>query len=86
MDIATILIYLVGLVLIYVIGMLLVVPLKILIRLLLNGIIGGIVLFGFNLVGGIFGLSLTINPLNAILVGVLGLPGVILLLILQIIL
>lgn len=86
MDITTILFYLAGLVLIYVVGMFLVVPLKILIRLLLNGIIGGIVLFAFNLIGGIFNLSIVINPLNAIIVGVLGVPGVILLLVLQIIL
>lgn len=86
MDITTILFYLAGLVLIYVVGMFLVIPLKILIRLLLNGIIGGIALFLFNLVGGIFNLSIALNPLNAIIVGVLGVPGVILLLVLQIIL
>lgn len=86
MDIVTILFYLVGLALIFLIGKLLVVPFKILIRLLLNGIMGGIVLFLFNLVGGIFNLYLAINPLNAIIVGFLGVPGVILLLIFQMIL
>lgn len=86
MDITTILFYLAGLVLIFVVGMFLVIPIKILIKLLLNGIIGGVVLFLFNAVGGIFNLSIAINPLNAIIVGVLGVPGVILLLVLQIIL
>lgn len=85
MDITTILFYLAGLALIFLFGMLLVVPFKILMRLLLNGIMGGIVLFLFNLVGGIFNLYLAINPLNAIIVGFLGVPGVILLLIVQMI-
>lgn len=86
MDITTILFYLGGLILIYVIGMLLVVPLKILTKLLINGIVGGIVLVLFNFIGGMFGLSIALNPMNAIIVGFLGVPGVILLLVLNFIL
>ena len=72
--------------LLFVVGKLLVVPIKIIIKLLLNGIGGGIALFLFNLVGGLFGAYIVINPLNAIIVGILGLPGVILLLVMQAIL
>ncbi|MEW8973824.1 MAG: pro-sigmaK processing inhibitor BofA family protein [Tissierellaceae bacterium] len=78
--------YLIGLALLYIIGMILVIPIKILMRLIINGIIGGIILFLFNLLGNIIGISIVINPLNAIIVGVLGIPGVVLLLILQLIL
>lgn len=86
LSIATLMAFLAGLVLLYFIGLLLVVPIKIIIKLIINGIIGGLVLILFNLVGGIFGAFIPINPLSAIIVGILGLPGVILLLILQIIL
>lgn len=86
MDITTILFYLGGLILIYVVGMLLVVPLKILTKLLINGLVGGIVLFLFNFIGGMFDLTIAINPMNAIIVGFLGVPGVILLLVLNLIL
>lgn len=78
--------YIIGLVALYIVGMLLVIPIRLLIKLLINGLIGGLVLFLFNLIGGFFGLSLVINPLNAVIVGVLGVPGVILLLILQLLL
>ncbi len=79
--------YLLGLILLYIIGMILVIPIRILIKLLINGLIGGgVILFLFNLVGGILGVSIVINPLNAIIVGFLGVPGVVLLLILQVIL
>lgn len=81
-----ILAYLIGLVILYIVGMLLVIPIKVLIKLLINGLIGGIILFVFNLIGGFFGLAIMINPLNAIIVGILGVPGVILLLILQMLL
>ena len=86
MVIPNILAFLFGLVLLYIIGMLLVIPLKVIFKLIINGIIGGIILFLFNLLGGLFGLGIAINPLNAIIVGLLGVPGVVLLLILQVIL
>lgn len=86
MPVPTIFSFILGLILLYIVGLLLVIPIKILIKLLINGLIGGLLLFVFNLVGGIFGLSILINPLNAIIVGFLGVPGVILILILQAIL
>lgn len=86
MSFGTIGAYLIGLLLLYVVGMILVIPIRILMKLLINGLIGGVVLFIFNLIGGIFNLSITLNPLNAIIVGFLGIPGVVLILILQIIL
>lgn len=86
LSIITLLSFLLGLVVLYFVGMLLVIPIRILIKLLINSLIGGVFLFVFNLIGGIFGLFIAINPLNAVIVGVLGIPGVILLLIMQIIL
>lgn len=86
MPVPTIFSFILGLILLYIVGLLLVIPIKILIKLLINGLIGGVLLFLFNLIGGIFGLSILINPLNAIIAGVLGVPGVILILILQAIL
>ncbi len=78
--------YALGLILLYVAGWLLLVPLKMLFKFIVNGIIGGIVLWLLNLVGGLIGVRIAINPLTALLVGFLGLPGVILILLLQFIL
>lgn len=86
MDISTILYYGIGLFLLYILGLILVWPIKKILKLILNGIIGGILLFIFNLIGAYFGLGIQINPLNALIVGVLGVPGVVLILILQVIL
>ncbi|NMA58854.1 pro-sigmaK processing inhibitor BofA family protein [Clostridium cochlearium] len=83
MSIGTLLAFIFGLFLLYIIGLLLVIPIKIIGKLIVNGILGGILLLIFNLIGGIFGLNLIINPVTAIVVGFLGIPGVILLLILQ---
>lgn len=78
--------YAIGLALLYVVGIILVFPIKKIFKLIGNGILGGLTLLVFNFVGQHFGLGIVINPLNAIVVGFLGVPGVILLLILQLIL
>lgn len=83
MNIGTIMAYIFGLFLLYLIGMLLVIPIKVIIKLIVNGVIGGILLVIFNLIGGLIGLNLIINPLSAIIAGLLGVPGIILLLIVQ---
>ncbi len=78
-----ILAYAIGLILLYLLGWVLLVPIKIIWRLLYNGIIGGIVLIILNFVGGYFGLHIPLNPISALAVGFLGVPGVVLLLLLQ---
>lgn len=80
MDPFTILFFLGGLILIFIFGKILLFPIKLISKLLINGVIGGLALVVFNLLGGIFNLSLDITPLNAIIVGFLGVPGVIVLL------
>ena len=52
-----ILAYALGLVLLYLAGWLLLVPLKLLFRFIINGIIGGVVLWLLNLIGGLIGIS-----------------------------
>ena len=83
MGMSTIFYYIIGLFLLYLVGLILVWPIKKIIKLIVNGILGGITLFLFNYIGKYFGLSIAINPLNAIIVGFLGVPGVILLFVLQ---
>lgn len=85
-SIETILAYVVALVLMYALGWLLFVPLKYLWKLILNGILGGLLLVGINLVGGLFGVTVAVNPVTALISGFLGIPGVALLFLLQVIL
>ncbi len=85
-GVETILAYAVALLLMYALGWLLFVPLKYLWKLILNGILGGLLLVVINLIGGLFGVTLAINPVTALIAGFLGIPGVALLFLLQIIL
>lgn len=86
MGLTSIFSYIIGLFLLIALGTILLWPIKMIFRLIGNGILGGITLLLFNLIGGLFGLNIRISPLNALVVGFLGVPGVIILLVLQIIL
>lgn len=82
-DFAAVLAYAIGLLLLYIVGRILILPLKILIRLVYNGIVGGIVLLLINFLGSYVGLAIAINPVTALTVGFLGIPGVMMLIILK---
>ena len=58
-------------------------PLKVAFRLLANTLLGFLALWLVNLTAGVTGITLGINPLNALIIGILGLPGFALLLLMQ---
>ena len=71
-----------ALILIFFLGKALLVPLKVLLRLLVNSILGGVLIIIINYIGVHFGIMIPINAVNAVTVGVLGIPGVVMLLLL----
>lgn len=58
-------------------------PLKIFFKLVVNAILGAITLWIVNFIGSYFGLYIAINIFTALIVGFLGVPGVILLIIIK---
>lgn len=58
-------------------------PGQIFFRIVGTGLMGAAILFLFNLVGGFFNITLGINVITALLVGYMGLPGLIMLIVLQ---
>jgi len=51
-------------------------PIKLFFKLLLNTVVGFAVLLAFNYFGSFIGISLPVNWINAIIIGILGIPGV----------
>ena len=76
----------VGLALICLTGYLLLVPMKLLWRLMAGGVLGALALMLVNGVGALFGFSVSVNPFTAMAVGFLGLPGAVLVVVLQLLL
>jgi len=58
-------------------------PLKTAFRILGNTLLGFLALWGVNLTAGVTGIALGLNLMNALVIGVLGLPGFVLLLLVQ---
>ena len=67
-------------------GYLLLVPMRFLWRLAAGAVLGALVLMVINAVGSLVDFSIAVNPFTALAVGFLGLPGAILLIVLQFIL
>ena len=65
----------IGLALLCLIGYLLLVPMRFMWRLVAGGVMGALALMLVNLLGGLVGFSVEINPFTAMAVGFLGLPG-----------
>ena len=58
-------------------------PLKLLFKLLINAGLGFVTLFLLNFFGDFVGITLGLNWVNALVIGVFGFPGVVLLLLLK---
>lgn len=77
--------FLVALIILYIVLKVIAAPVKIIIKLMINAFVGGVVLFLINLVGASFGLVLDITWLTSLIVGIFGVPGVVLVILLQIV-
>lgn len=66
----------------YFFGKVFVVPMKILLKILLSSVMGGMFLVFINLAGENFGIFLPVNMITAAVTGLLGLPGIVAILIL----
>ena len=84
MDSKVILTFIACIAIILVFGKRFLFPLKKIIKLICNSMIGLLIIFIINLVGKSFELHIGLNIINAIIVGLLGIPGAGLLIILQI--
>lgn len=85
-DGMSIMAYAVGLILVYLLCWIFIRPLKWIFKLGINSVLGGFMLAAVNLVGGFMGMHISINPLTALISGVLGVPGMGLIIALQYIL
>lgn len=86
MDLTNILIVAGCAIAILIVGKILLFPIKKILKLVLNTVIGGAIIYIINLIGASFGFHIGLNIITSLVVGILGIPGAILLIILEIIL
>ena len=67
-------------------GRIFIVPVKKILKIILNSIFGGITIYIINFIGANFGFHIGLNFFTSILLGMLGLPGAVCLIIVKILL
>ena len=74
METNTIITYLACIFFLLIIGRIFILPIKSILKLIGNSVLGGILIFVINLVGGMFNFHIGLNIGTAIIVGILGIP------------
>ena len=75
--------YLATICFLFIFGKIFFVPLNKILKLIINSILGGLVIYLINLVGNMFEFHIGLNIFTSIMVGILGLPGAICLIIVK---
>lgn len=75
--------FIIAILIVFVVAKIFAWPLKVLINLIINGVMGAVLLYLINFIGGNFGLVIPINAVTALIAGILGIPGVLFLIILN---
>lgn len=83
MDTTAILGYLAGMCILFIIGRIFILPLKSILKLIFNSILGGILIFLINFIGGYFNFHIGLNLCTVLFASILGIPGSILLVIVK---
>ena len=84
MDFNSIIAYIAGIFFLFMFGKLFIVPIKIILKLIINSILGGIIIFIINFIGSFFNFHIGLNLITSIFVGILGIPGVIVIFLLKV--
>lgn len=74
LDFNTIIVYLGCIIFLFLIGKFFILPLKSIIKLIGNSILGGILIFIVNIIGGLFNFHIGLNIGTAVITGILGIP------------
>lgn len=79
----SIIIYLACLVVLFIIGKIFFLPLKSILKLIGNSILGGVLIYIVNIIGSSFNFHIGLNVGTSIFAGILGVPGVVFLIVLK---
>lgn len=84
LDGNSVIVYLACIIFLFLIGKFFIIPLKSIAKIIGNSILGGILIFIVNIIGNFFNFHIGLNMGTAIITGILGVPGAILLILLKI--
>lgn len=83
MDFNSIITYVACILFLFIFGKVFVVPIKIIWKLIINSVLGGLFIFIINLIGSYFNFHIGLNLITSIFIGILGIPGAIVIVIIK---
>ena len=83
METNTIITFFTCIIILFIVGRIFIVPLKKILKLSINSILGGVLIYVINIIGAAFGFHIGLNIGTSIFVGILGVPGAVFLIILK---
>lgn len=70
----TVIIYLACIFFLFLFGKIFILPIKTILKIIGNSVLGGVLIFIINLIGNILGFHIGLNIITSVIVGILGLP------------
>ena len=67
----------------FIFGRIFIVPIRKILKIILNSILGGVVIYLINFIGANFGFHIGLNIFTSLMIGLLGLPGSVCLIIIK---
>ncbi len=67
----------------FIFGKVFIVPIRTILKLVINSVLGGIAIFIINLIGSFFNFHIGLNLITAIFIGLLGIPGAIVIIVIK---
>ena len=86
MDFNNIITYIACIFFLFIFAKIFIIPIKTIFKLVMNSILGGLTIFIINLIGTFFNFHIGLNLITSIFVGILGIPGAIVIVIIKLIL
>lgn len=83
MDFNNIIVYIACIFFLFIFGKIFIVPIKTILKLVLNSVLGGVVIFLINFIGAYFNFHIGLNLVTSIFVGILGIPGAVVIVIIK---
>lgn len=83
MDFNSIIAYIACIFFLFIFGKVFIVPIKTILKLVLNSVLGGLVIFLINFIGSFFNFHIGLNLITSIFIGILGIPGAIVIVVIK---
>lgn len=83
MDFNNIIAYIACIFFLFIFGKVFIVPIKTILKLVINSVLGGVAIFLINFIGAYFNFHIGLNLVTSIFVGLLGIPGAVVVVLLK---